>query len=773
MGIQSSINPPSQAGRLLAQVFLLLSLLTGVAWAQGATPLLLPSGLAYDSQGNLYFSEMGNQVVRKLTPGGSLTIVAGTGTQGSAGDGAAARSAQLDSPGALAVDAAGNLFIADTHNHRIRRVNGATGTITTWVGTGNPGLGAEALNAAATPIDLPSALAFTSVGDLLFADFRAQVVRRVDHVTGLVSTVAGNGLQGSQGDGGQARAASLDGPAGLALDAAGDLFISDSHSQRVRRIDAATGIITTVAGGASANAVPLRLPRGLAIDAVGALYVVDAGNHRLRRVDPATGQITTIAGGTTEGFGGDEAPAPLARLDGPRGLALSPTGLPTFADSENGRVRQVDAAGVLHTIAGAGALPPAGLVLTGPGTSVYGAGSATATLGGPAGAGQITLLEGANIVGSATLSGGAASISLAGLPAGIHTLTASFAGDATHGPLLSNALIDTVTAAPVVATPDGATQVYGLGLPVLSGTVSGILPRDAALVQATFSSSATPLSGAGSYPVRAVLSGAAAANYALTTAPASITITKAPSTLSLTNALLAHVGTTTTGQPGGPVTLFDGSAAYATVSVSTGGDAQFSPAGLTNGSHTLSAGYAGDANFLASSAPPQIVSIGQQAGADFSLATTGPPGLTVSAGTGAVFSFTETPINGGLSSPVLLAAAGLPAGATATFSPSYLPPGNGSVNFTMTVQTLKTASLAWPGTLMLAGLVGLLLLPRRRRAAWAGVLVLGLAGCGDRVNNAGQGAAQSRTYNITVNGTATSNAGTTLVHSVALTLTVQ
>ena len=780
MGTQSRTNPGFRAFSLACLAGLAALLLCVAASPQANIPLILPSAVAYDTGGNLYFAEMGNHQVRRLTPAGILSVVAGIGTQGFAGDGGPATAAQLDSPAALAIDSAGDLLIADTHNHRVRRVDAVTGVITTVLGTGTAGAGPDGQAATATAIDMPSALALDASGNLFVADLRRQVVRRVDHSTGLVSTVAGNGVEGSQGDGGPARSASLDSPAGLAVDAAGNLFISDAHNQRVRRVDAATGAISTLAGtgapgfsdGAAASAA-LRLPRGLALDAAGTLYIVDAGNHRLRQLDPLTGQITTIAGEAVEGFAGDGGPAVLASLNSPRAVTLSGAGLPTLADTANGRVRQVDANGVIQTIAGAGAVSAAGLVLSGPATAVYGGGAVTATLAGGTASGSVVFLEGASVLGQAGLAGNVASFSTGMLPAGVHSLIAQFAGDATHPALQSNSLSVLLTPATVVASPTAVTQVYGLPIPALSGSLTGVLTRDAGSVQATFSSAAVPLSGAGTYPISATLSGSAAANYGLTTNPAAVVITRAASTVSLSaSTLLAHVSSSTSGQPGGSVTLLDGGAPSATVTA-IGGDAQFSTASLSNGSHTLSVTYAGDQNFLPSTSSPVSVTVGGSAAADFALASSGAAAVTVPAGSAAVFSFTETPVNGSLSSPILLTAAGLPAGAVATFSPAYLPPGSAPQTFTLTIQTLKTAGLPWKGTLVFAGLLGFVLLPRRRKRL-AFLFVLGAAvGCGDRVNTAGQDTAQSRTYNITVNATSTSNSGAALLHSSTVTLTLQ
>ena len=373
MGKQSSTNPMRAATRLSCEtygrivrrriqlaslIFFAASLATTArAQTQATTiPLLLPAAAAFDTHGNLYFVETGNQVVRKVTPGGIISTVAGNGVQGFSGDGGLATSAELDSPAGLALDAAGDLYIADSHNHRIREVAAATGIIATIAGTGAAGFSGDGGMATAARLDLPTALALDTAGNLYVADTENHRVRRIAAATGAITTVAGNGVEAFAGDNGPASAASIDSPNGLALDSSGNLYIADTHNGRVRMVSAATGLISTVAGAGvvggnvqsfggdngPATAAGLALPRGLAMDAVGNLYFADSANHRIRRISP-TGTITTVAGQGTEAFAGDNAPAVSASLDSPRSVAVSPAGLLTLADSDNQRVRQLDA----------------------------------------------------------------------------------------------------------------------------------------------------------------------------------------------------------------------------------------------------------------------------------------------------------------------------------------------------------------------------------------------------------------------------------------------
>jgi sugar lactone lactonase YvrE len=418
-------NPPALRWRLarLREIALLACcFLSMPLHGQSAnTPLILPEGVAFDTAGNLYFAETGRHVVRRLTPAGVLSVVAGTGTQGFGGDGGPAANALLDSPVAVALDAAANLFIADTHNHRIRRVDGATGIISTF---------AQAA--------LPAALAFDPAGNLAYADAATHRVTRVAASNGQATVLAGNGTQGYAGDGGLATAASLDTPSGLAFDAASNLYLTDAHNHRVRRVDAATGIVTTIAGtgtpgfsgdGFAANGAQLSLPHGVSLDAAGNLYLADMRNQRIRRIDAATGTVTTIAGDGTQGFAGDGAAATGAALNSPRSVAISPGGLATVADTGNNRVRQVDAIGDLQTIAGIGAISPAGAVSS-TALAQTSQQTLTATVTGASGTatGSVSLIDGTTPIASAPLAGGTVGFSTSILSTGSHTLTAAYGG---------------------------------------------------------------------------------------------------------------------------------------------------------------------------------------------------------------------------------------------------------------------------------------------------------------------------------------------------------
>lgn len=292
---------------------------------------------------------------------GTIFPFAGTGTYGSSGDGGQAYSAQLSWMSGVTTASSGNVYIADRGNHRIRRVSAASGIITTVAGNGTPGFSGDGGLATAATLYSPSGIAVSPSGDLLIADGSNNRIRRVSATTGIITTIAGNGLAGFSGDGGPAAAASLRFPYAVVIDAGGNLYVSDYENNRVRRIDATTSIITTVAGPVGSG-VELLGALGIALDGAGSLYIADGRNHRIRRLDGSTGIITNVAGNGTAGFDGEAHLATTAAFDTPMGVTIDTSGNLYVADYGNHRIRKVSASsGLVTTVAGNGkSASPAG-----------------------------------------------------------------------------------------------------------------------------------------------------------------------------------------------------------------------------------------------------------------------------------------------------------------------------------------------------------------------------------------------------------------------------
>jgi uncharacterized protein (TIGR03437 family) len=301
-------------------------------------------GVTADGRGNTYLADTRNHRVRKIA-NGIITTVAGTGQEGFSGDGGAATAAQFSFPRDVAVDVQGNLYIADTGNCRIRKVTPA-GTVSTLAGTGTPGFSGDGGSAASAQLSYPEGLAIDSTGNLYVADSWNYRVRKIT-TDGKIQTVVGNGSYGPFGDGGLATSASLGLIQSLTVDVVGNLYLSDSYNHCVRKV-APGGAISTVIGGGFGPAVDggaaktanLRFPKGITADALGNLYVADSLNHRLRKVSLA-GDIRTVAGIGVPGYSGDGGNAVSTQLNSPYGIALAAGDALVFSDLLNYRVRSV------------------------------------------------------------------------------------------------------------------------------------------------------------------------------------------------------------------------------------------------------------------------------------------------------------------------------------------------------------------------------------------------------------------------------------------------
>ncbi len=333
-----------------------------------------PVAVAIDAGGNVYLADRANQVVRVVTPTGDIFAIAGNGTAAFAGDNGPAGLASVSNPGGVAVDAAGNVYVADAGNNRLRVVRptsagifgvlGGVGTIGTAAGNGTAGFGGDGGAALQAFLFNPNRVALDAAGNLYIADLYNHAIRKVTPA-GTVSTVAGiGGSSGYNGDGIAATSAQLNFPMDVAVDAAGNLYIADTINSRIRRVDAQTGLIATVAGtgtfgfagdGGSASVAQLSYPDSVAVDSAGNVYLADTSNNRVRRIDAATQAIATIAGG---GNGGDGGPATNASLNFPTAVAVDSAGNVYIADSLDATVRRVTppgpGGGLISTVAGNG-----------------------------------------------------------------------------------------------------------------------------------------------------------------------------------------------------------------------------------------------------------------------------------------------------------------------------------------------------------------------------------------------------------------------------------
>jgi uncharacterized protein (TIGR03437 family) len=314
--------------------------------AQAANAMLSgPSAVSLDAKGNLYIADTGTQRVRQVSSSGVITTLAGTGVAGYDRDQAQAASAELNWPTGVAAGLNGPVWIADSYNHRVRKVTG--GTIATFAGIGASGTGSEGLAPQQTQLRGPRGVCADLGGTVYIVDTSNHRVLRVPP-NGVVSTAAGNGAPGDAGDGGQARLAQLNQPSACVVDSLGNLYIADTFSHRVRKVNIA-GVIGTVAGtGQPGSAVdnvqatvsPLNSPQGIAVDGNGNLFIADSANNRIREVT-ADGVISTIAGTGAAAFGGDGGDATSAQISTPLGLVVDGAGDIYFADSLNNRVRRL------------------------------------------------------------------------------------------------------------------------------------------------------------------------------------------------------------------------------------------------------------------------------------------------------------------------------------------------------------------------------------------------------------------------------------------------
>jgi Secretion system C-terminal sorting domain/Bacterial Ig domain len=324
-----------------------LSGMTGDGGMATAATTNYPGDVVVDPSGNIYFSEHFNNIVRKVSPAGILSTVAGNGTSGYSGDGGPATAAQMYNPYGLALDTFGNLYISDCWNYRVRKVTPA-GIISTIAGTGEAGYNGDGIVATTATLWNPTYICTDLAGNVYITDNQNQRIRKVTVSTGIITTVAGNGIGAYSGDGGPATAASIKYSGQIAMDIHGTLYIADGYNYVVRKVNS-SGIISTIAGtgtmgfsgdGGPATLAQLNIPLGLCADNFGNVYFSDWHNYRIRKIS-STGIITTIVGDGTAAYSGDGGPASAAEVNEMDGIHFSNSGNLFIADAFNYRVRAI------------------------------------------------------------------------------------------------------------------------------------------------------------------------------------------------------------------------------------------------------------------------------------------------------------------------------------------------------------------------------------------------------------------------------------------------
>jgi hypothetical protein len=795
-----------------------------------------PYGLTNDGNDNLFIADLNNSVIREVNSNTLvISTIAGDGTAGFMGDGSAATAAELQDPQGMVVDGAGNLYIADTVNHAVRMVSAASGKIITVAGMGGtPAYTGDGGLATAATLHYPQGVVVDPTGILYIADEANNAVRKVN-VAGVITTVVGGNGRGYSGDGGPASGAQLFGPIALAMDAAGDLYIDDDGNNVIRRVDATTGIITTYAGvqgsggfsgdGGPATSAEMNDPEGIALDAAGNLYITDSSNNVVREVSASQGTIFSIAGQgnpNVTGYTGDGGAATAALLNYPVYPAVDPYGNLFIADDGNNVVRLVngaapltfgtilvgaDSAAMSFTIANSGnaVLSLSGLYINGdfafgtsetctgatllnPGdtcvvsviftptmagtrTGSVGVGDPIVNLSGtgqlvstattlmtspnpaamgatvtftatvapvPTGSslGTVSFYNGSTLLGTGTVnSSGVATYTTSSLAVGPESITAVYSGNAGFATSTSSAVTETITASStstttaLMASPTtaaaGATVTFTAtispsptGSPV--GTVyfcdagSGgpdairgaharvVRPHVSACGSGTQTGSATPNGSgvatftttslaAGTHDITAVYGGNA--GFAASTSSVvteTITVGSTSTTTTLTAApnpagagatvtLTATVAPAPTGSPLGTVSFYEGSTPLGMGTVNGSGVATFTTAALSSGPHSLTAVYSGNATFATSTSSAVTETITSSNTSTTTTLAAAPNPAAV----GATVTFTAT---------VAPAPTGSPLGTVSFYDGSTLQ-GMGTVNGSG-VATFTTAALS-------------------------------------------------------------------------------
>ena len=694
-----------------------------------------PFGVAVDFAGNIFISDFSKGVVRRVDGQTNVvTTLTGNGSAGYAGDLGPASGGVLHSPAGLSFDTAGSLYIADSGNSAIRKIDPATNLISTFAGTGVAGFSGDGAAATSALLRGPKDVAVDDQGSLFISDSANDALRRVDPTSLNIASVAGNGSPGSTGNGGLAVNALLNNPAAVAVNTAGDVYIADNSNNVIRKIAVDGRNITVVAGtgaagfsgdGGPATSAAFSNPQGLAVDAAGNLYVADSANNVVREVNVATQNVITLAGdktSNTAGYSGDNGPATSALLHTPTHPALDAAGNIYFADSANGVVRVIIpqiaqlAFGSVHVSSASAAQD---IVVANNGNAALVISGLTVptdyNISGPhtTCTSSTTLAPGAScilgIVFAPTATGalqetititdnhGTQNIFLSGTGV-VSAIVTTTTLTVPSPPLASGQAVSlTATVAPAptgsstgtVSFFDGAT-LLGTSNVNSSGvaTFSALHLADGAHVLTAVYSGNSTSAPSTSAAVTITITATAPTLPALTTT--TLTVPSSPLTSGQAVALTATVAPAPTGSSKGTVSFFDGTTLLGTSNVNASGVATFSAQSLADGAHIITAVYSGTSASATSTSTAVTITI--------SAATT--PQFSVTAPSAPVAATPGTPVNvtigvppiGTFNSKVTMSASGLPAGATATFNPPVVTPGSAGATTVMTVTFAATAS---------------------------------------------------------------------------------
>ena len=703
-----------------------------------SAPIFLPNGLAVDAAGNLFLSDSSNNRVRRVDAStGIITTVAGNGTAGYSGDNGPATQAEVNNPSGLVLDGAGNLYIADSSNSLIRRVDAVTGVITTVAGaadtTGYTGDGGPGTSATLTS---PQGLALTPSGDLLIADSGNAAVRLLTINSGRITTIAGTGTPGYNGDGISAITAQLNEPWGVASRADGAVAVADLSNHRIRLITP-SGLISTVAGtgyggfsgdNAPASQAQLNGPAAVAFDPAGDLLIADAGNNRVRGVYGNPGVITTLTGTASEEFAGDAGPANQASLYGPYALVFDPMGNIWISDVFHNRVRKISVSAlniayspmrvgktsspVLEMLYNAGnsdltlSAPVLQQAALDPATTTCNTSAMSPTLFCNMGVEFAPTQVGQSITGSIQWPSDAPNVTpadtLSGQVLSVEPTSTALVADANPG-LLGKPLTLTATVTSADTGRSG-TVTFSEGPQVWCNNI--------ALASDSTATCTIPSLSLGTHTFTAAYSGddnnAAGTSTAYTETikqQAALALAVSPAQAVVTGAVtLTFTAADQTGIPTGTVVFYDGSTALGSASLDANGAATWRTGTLSIGTHLLSVGYAGDSANVSGTSSIVTEQIVQATTATTLAVSDASPtvgsGITltanVSSGNGPAPTGSVQFNDGTGSAAVPLGNASLTANGTATFSTATLSPGTHTIYATYSGDTDSATSISVP-----------------------------------------------------------------------------